>query len=60
MFSDSVYGGKGAALRAARKFKKTAIARVSREILRASKKRKKAPRKKAAPRRRRPAKKKKR
>jgi hypothetical protein len=54
MFSDSVYGGKEAARRAARKFKKSAIARVTREILRGPKK------KKAAPRRRRPARKKKR
>jgi hypothetical protein len=54
MFSDSVYGGKAAALRAARKFKKTAIARVTREVLRGAKK------KKAAPRRRKPAKKRKR
>jgi hypothetical protein len=54
MFSDSVYGGKEAARRAARKFKKTALARVVREAVKAIKK-KAAPkkRKKAAKRRRR-------
>ena len=51
MFSDSVYGGKEAARRAARKFKKSAIARVVREALRTA-------RKKAAPRRRKSSKRK--
>ena len=55
MFSDSVYGGKEAARRAARKFKKSAIAKVVREASRKSKKvtsrKKPASRKKAAPRR---------
>src|SRR3982750_2957596 len=35
MFSDSVYGGKEAARRAARKFKKSAISKVAREAVRA-------------------------
>src|SRR3954467_12840678 len=34
MFSDSVYGGKEAARRAARKFKKSAIAQAGREAAR--------------------------
>src|SRR3954447_18579601 len=34
MFSDSVYGGKEAARRAARKFKNSAIAKVAREAVR--------------------------
>ena len=51
MFSDSVYGGKEAARRAARKFKKSAIARVVREATKATSRRKPASRKKAAPRR---------
>jgi hypothetical protein len=63
MFSDSVYGGKEAARRAARKFKKSAIAKVVRDAAKSSKKvvskkkpvsrkKKAAPRKKAAPARR--------
>lgn len=60
MFSDSVYGGKEAARRAARKFKKSAIAKVVREAAKAGKKsaprkRKPVSRKKAAPRRARKA-----
>src|SRR6266480_875557 len=38
MFSDSVYGGKEAARRAARKFKKSAIAKVVRQATKAVKK----------------------
>jgi hypothetical protein len=62
MFSDSVYGGKESARRAARKFKKSAIAKVVRAEAKAVKKsapRKKKPvsRKKAAPRRARKARK---
>ena len=55
MFSDSVYGGKEAARRAARKFKKSAIAKVVREAAKkpASRRKPVARRKKAAPRRRR-------
>ena len=37
MFSDSVYGGKEAARRAARKFKKSAIAKASRSTGKAAK-----------------------
>ena len=52
MFSDSVYGGKEAARRAARKFKKSAIAKVLRDAAKkATSRRKPASRKKAAPRR---------
>jgi hypothetical protein len=53
MFSDSVYGGKEAARRAARKFKKSAIARVVREALRAAKKKKAAPRRRKSSKRKR-------
>src|SRR5947199_4026813 len=38
MFSDSVYGGKEAARRAARKFKKSAISKALREPAKTSKK----------------------
>jgi hypothetical protein len=60
MFSDSVYGGKEAARRAARKFKKSAIAKVSRGPAKATKKtasrKKPVARRKPASRRARPAK----
>ena len=52
MFSDSVYGGKEAARRAARKFKKSAMARVGRGALKAVSK-KAAPRKRKKPAKRR-------
>ena len=48
MFSDSVYGGKEAARRAARKFKNSAMARVVKQAVRAVKKA-------ARPKRRKPA-----
>jgi hypothetical protein len=54
MFSDSVYGGKEAARRAARKFKKSSLARVMREAMRSVKKKTTRPkRRKPATRRRR-------
>jgi hypothetical protein len=53
MFSDSVYGGKEAARRAARKFKKTALSRVVREAARAVRKVARSKRRKPARRRRR-------
>jgi hypothetical protein len=53
MFSDSVYGGKEAARRAARKFKKSAIAQAGREAARGGGKktssRKKTTSRRAAP-----------
>ena len=52
MFSDSVYGGKEAARRAARKFKKSAMARVGRGAPKAATK-KAAPRKRKKPAKRR-------
>jgi hypothetical protein len=59
MFSDSVYGGKEAARRAARKFKNSAIAKVVRQATRTVKKavsrKKPASRRKKAPRRAKPA-----
>jgi hypothetical protein len=64
MFSDSVYGGKEAARRAARKFKKSAIAKVVRDAVKSVKKtvsrKKPAARRKPASRRVRPAKRKRR
>jgi hypothetical protein len=54
MFSDSIYGGKEAARRAARKFKKSALARALRGAVTSKKKTKTKPRRgKPAKRRRR-------
>jgi hypothetical protein len=53
MFSDSVYGGKEAARRAARKFKNSAMARVVKQAVRAVKKSARPKRRKPARRRRR-------
>jgi hypothetical protein len=51
MFSDSIYGGKEAARRAARKFKRAAIAKLAKRIVAGGKK--KPRRRKTAKRRRR-------
>jgi hypothetical protein len=43
MFSDTVYGGKQAALRAARKFKRSAMSGLTRMVLSSSKRTKRRP-----------------
>ena len=53
MFSDSVYGGREAARRAARKFKRTAMASLSKIGVTGSRKAKRRPAARTKPRRRR-------